>query len=222
MERKNKKGIAQRFLPFAGTIATILMVAFIPRRTYFWVAIAFGGVLLLCHLISKFSKKELPALRHVVSLLFTATLFVVLWNGVGYTFVSGSTLPFWLPALVIALLAGAFRLWKKFRIGEKGWEEIFVAVFVAGFVFVFAAVFMNYANYALDTVTPVREEGVIWDKRASTSRKSRDSYRFLIKVDGEQFFLEVPRATYQRFDVGDTYSFSRYEGALGEPFYIAE
>jgi hypothetical protein len=41
-------------------------------------------------------------------------------------------------------------------------------------------------------------------------------------ADGKEYDLAVTGDEYYRYDEGDTYYFYRYEGALGEPFFLSK
>jgi hypothetical protein len=41
-------------------------------------------------------------------------------------------------------------------------------------------------------------------------------------ADGKEYDLAVTRDEYYRYDEGDTYYFYRYDGALGEPFFLSK
>ena len=77
-------------------------------------------------------------------------------------------------------------------------------------------------NYVLDTKGPQQYTAVIEDKDYTHYRKGPDSYEFRVTVDGETFDLNVSVLEYDRYEIGDTYTFYCYEGAFGKPFYLAE
>jgi hypothetical protein len=88
-------------------------------------------------------------------------------------------------------------------------------------VFLFCWIPLCHLNYLLDP-QPTEIHAVIEEKEKVRHRKSPDSYEFEMTVDGETFDLEVGRREYNRYEVGDTYTFYEYKGAFGKPFYIAE
>jgi hypothetical protein len=67
----------------------------------------------------------------------------------------------------------------------------------------------------------VERQAVIEEKNVVRHRKSPDSYEFELTEDGESFVLKVDREEYQRYEVGDTYTFKAYKGAFGKPFCVA-
>jgi hypothetical protein len=143
-------------------------------------------------------------------------------GGYGYTFLSGSIFPFWLPALAIAVCVGGYKLWGWIRLDKKRWDLVLAAVIMGACVFFYASSFINFANYALDRSEPVRQESIIYEKTAIHKRKTPDRHKFEIRANGKIFSIEVSREEYNYYQVGDTFSFAEYQGAFGEPFYLAE
>ena len=201
----------------------VVGMALIPRRALFWCLVAIGGALIVCNLITRFSDREIPVLRHILPPLYTTLFFGAVYGGYGYTFLNGNSFPFWIPALLVGVLVGAYSFRKAMRSDEKSWWlPPLSALIIAFFVFFCTSSFLNFANYALETSEPIRQESIIYDKTAIHHRRSRDSHKFVIRVNGKQFSLEVSHDTYEAYNVGDTYHFSAYNGAFGVPFYVAE
>ena len=133
--------------------------------------------------------------------------------------------PFWLPALILTALvttllmvATANVVWKNL-----GWKwRIFAISLIAFLLFVAFFEMIGHLNYVLDTKGPQQYTAVIEDKDYTHYRKGPDSYEFRVTVDGETFDLNVSVLEYGRYEIGDTYTFYRYEGAFGKPFYLAE
>ena len=63
---------------------------------------------------------------------------------------------------------------------------------------------------------------VIVDKEIDHHRKGPDDYEFELVIDGAEVTLSVPQSEYYKHSVGDAYSFERYNGAFGVPFYISK
>ena len=86
----------------------------------------------------------------------------------------------------------------------------------------FSFLTIGHLNYALDIKGPQPCVAVIEDKDIEHHRRGPDTYEFRVTVDGESFDLDVTFVQYHSYEVGDTYTFDRYEGAFGKPFYLAE
>ena len=77
-------------------------------------------------------------------------------------------------------------------------------------------------NYMLDLTPPTEYNAIIEQKEHHHHRKSPDSYEFEITADGKTFDLEVELRIYNHYEVGDTFTFYRYEGAFGKEFYLSD
>ena len=139
-----------------------------------------------------------------------------------YSFYKESFIPFWEISLALGLVVGIFVtvkwLWKG-----AGWGGRIGGI-ALGTVLVFFLCWISlcHLNYLLDFQPPVEKQAVIEEKQVRRHTKSPDSYEFELTVDGETFDLEVGWSEYNRYEVGDTYTFKEYKGAFGKPFYIAE
>ena len=208
-------------------------------------------VLLLSHVISFYSR-QVTVLIHVAvlyihvaglvvffalrrggehflkSLLFwfLEMLYVAGYLLLTYRYTYYDVSGFWLPALALGVaatvaltLATAHFLWKKAKwISRIGGCLLLAAMMSLLFLFT-----IGHLNYALDTKGPQPCIAVIEDKDIDhNSRRAPDTYEFRLTVDGERFDLNVGIVEYHRYEVGDTYTFYRYEGAFGKPFYLAE
>ena len=77
-------------------------------------------------------------------------------------------------------------------------------------------------NYAFDLEAPVCEVMQICDKKISRHTRNPDTYHFEVRGKAGSFWVEVQPGEYERYQIGEGYEVSRYRGALGEPFYLAE
>lgn len=102
---------------------------------------------------------------------------------------------------------------------------IFLCAFLA---FALTWPFAIHLNYALDFSPPQEYSSVIDDKeldmdiRIGKEHQNPTTYKFTVMADGKKYELAVTRDEYYRYDEGDTYYFYRYEGALGEPFFLSK
>ena len=139
-----------------------------------------------------------------------------------YTFFNEPFYPFWKLALILGLAVGIFVtvkwVWK-----ESGWGGRIGSIVLCTFlVFLLCWVPLCHLNYLLDPQPPTEIHAVIEDKEITHHRKSPDSYKFVLTVDGETFDLEVGLDEYDRYEEGDTYTFKAYQGVFGKPFSMAE
>ena len=146
----------------------------------------------------------------------------LLLSSFDYTYCAKPLLPFWEMSVVIVLVAGVIVtvmwLWKRRSGGTK--MAGFLTVMVVTAVLIIFCV--PHANYLLDFQPPVERQAVIEDKKITHNGKAYRDYGFQVTVDGETFDLDVDRKEYQSYEVGDTYTFYKYKGAFGKPFYLAE
>ncbi|MBE6629498.1 MAG: hypothetical protein E7624_01450 [Ruminococcaceae bacterium] len=156
--------------------------------------------------------------------LFSLAVFMLFWQMVllgRYEFLSGKSLPFWLPCLIGAVVVAAIAvIWG--RLAKVGiWSGIPLAMIFGVFAFGLLSGMAANMNYVYDTAEPVRYESVIYVKDRDMNHKSPDRYTFDLIVDGKKITLDVSREAYERYEVGDTFSFFKYQGAFQEPFYLA-
>ena len=77
-------------------------------------------------------------------------------------------------------------------------------------------------NYMLDQDPPAEYTAIIEEKDINWHRRGPEDYYFEVTADGQSFDLNVGEWTYEKYKVGDEYSFQKYGGAFGVPFYVAE
>ena len=146
-------------------------------------------------------------------------LFLLGWAD-NFTFAGGFYLTaFWPVALMLALVAGVAVV-KKFFWNSSMGMRVFFLLFWGVASYVVVSVCAANLNYVLDLEAPSVCVAEIEEKDHTESSKGRDSYEFQVTVDGKTFDLEVSAITYRAHEVGDDYSFLRYEGAFGVPFYL--
>lgn len=74
-------------------------------------------------------------------------------------------------------------------------------------------------NYAFDTSEGVDTEFVITDKNTRHGGKGGPSYHFTLSRNGINESVSVDKATYQKYDIGDTIHTRLHSGALGMEYY---
>ena len=140
-----------------------------------------------------------------------------------YEFYSSSGF-FWISLILATIVAVILTIvtanvtWKNLKWGLR------IGCFASAVLFLlfFILIPLGHLNYALDAEAPQKYIAVIESKHTHHNRRSLDSYMFRITIAGETFSLQVPPSDYYMYNVGDTYTFYRYEGAFGKPFYLAE
>ena len=189
------------------------------------------------------------ALLFVTGLLLTAILAVVFLKGdarfmipvlclsgmlgssvgllfrLDYAFIDLGFSPLWVIPLVISIGVG---IWAPTTWCDKSTMlhtrigYIFLCAFLA---FALTGPFAIHLNYALDFSPPQEYSSVIVDTYSKLNLGRHDgptTYEFTVMADGKEYDLTVSRDDYYRYDEGDTYCFYRYEGALGEPFFLSK
>ncbi len=169
----------------------------------------------------KCSKSVLVFNKIIISLGLGCLLGSVM-TGFVYTFINRPWFPFWGISLVIGLSLGILFTVKNIRKTKRKGIEILVGiVFSAVFMFL-ASMYISHLNYILDVSDPVTVKTVIVGKDVQRHRKGPDEYMFCVEIHGESFDIKVSYDEYESFQKGDVYSFEKYNGAFGEPFYISK
>ena len=136
-----------------------------------------------------------------------------------YSFVGKSGATFLIIAVLIGIAVGIAVLIINNAKGKRFNECWAHALFYIVIVSLFAYTYLANLNYVFDD-SVVECSAVIEDKDYVNLRKGRDRYEFTMTVDGEYIELDVGKSTYDKYDIGDTYYFTKYEGAFGVPFYL--
>ena len=145
-----------------------------------------------------------------------------------YAFIDLGFSPLWVIPLVISVGVGIWAptIWcDKSTMLHTRIGYIFLCAFLA---FALTGPFTIHLNYALDFSPPQEYSSVIDDKeldmdiRIGKEHQNPTTYKFTVMADGKKYKLAVTRDEYYRYDEGDTYCFYRYEGALGEPFFLSK
>lgn len=155
-----------------------------------------------------------------------AFLLIELWDlSRRYSFVGGTGSGFLLPAIVGGVLfAGiAVLFWFLRSLLPQRMPAVLVgALFLFAFTFLLLCAAFSHFNYALDGSSAVQSATVISKERRDGFRMP-DEYAFTVLfADGDTCEIRVTRRVYARYGVGDELPISRFDGALGEPFYLYE
>lgn len=139
-------------------------------------------------------------------------------------FVDGNLIPIILYALVIGSPLGA--LATRIRLRKRNDDKSPVRSYVTGCLVVAmaACILLVSLNYALENDPPQQCTSVILDKKHYNefSNKSPDIYKFELSVDEHEFYIRVSPKTYNNYNKGDEFLIQKYNGALGQPFYVSE
>ena len=192
------------------------------------------------------------ALLFVIGLLLTAIFAVVFLKGdarfmipvlclsgmlgssvgllfrLDYAFIDLGFSPLWVIPLVISVGVGIWAPTIWCDTSTMLHTRIGYILLCAMLVFAITGSFAIHLNYALDFSPPEECSSVIDDKeldrdiRIGKEHQNPTTYKFTVMADGKKYELAVIRDEYYRYDEGDTYCFYRYEGALGEPFFLSK
>ena len=212
----------------AGLVLSLVLGKILPHRMTVLTCMV-GGIaavvaLILTICLSRKGKELLrvPSWVAGFAVIFGFLSFVGFAVSVkAYSFYKEPFIPFWEICLALGLAVGVFVMkwvWKG-----TGWGGRIGSMLVGmALAFILCWIPLCHLNYLLDFEPPVERQAVIEEKDVVRHRKSPDSYEFELTVNGESFDLKVDREEYQRYEVGDTYTFKAYKGAFGKPFYVAE
>ena len=232
MAKKEKKysrktGRRDNLLTWGVAIAVMAAVFALETILSHRMTVLLSGALLLPSIIAivvAFKWRETRIAAWGVAFGFVGILLSFM--GLGFTvsayfFYEESFVPFWEICLAVGLLVSVFVTVKWVWKGTGWVGRIGSLALCTCMVFLFCWIPLCHLNYLLDP-QPTEIHAVIEEKEKVRHRKSPDSYEFEMTVDGETFDREVGRREYDRYEVGDTYTFKEYKGAFGKPFYLAE
>jgi hypothetical protein len=225
---KREKNIAIKVLSSLAVLSFALSAAFLGLKKLLLVNIVLLILFFAAYsaLAAIFKPKGLSGnnAHSIFMAQMSVSLFVLILAANRFTF-SEASFPFLAPSIALGvLIAGAvFIIFinggeKKFSKGNK------IGIFcIACFVSVFVAwAGIASFNYVLDFSEPQAYRVTIEDKDYTRRRKGVDSYEFTITADGKKLDIEVSWREFDSYEIGDTYTVNRYNGAFGEPFFIAD
>ena len=188
-------------------------------------SLLFVAVLLLTALIALiFLKGEKRFL--IVNFCFLTVLsssLGLLFRAFDYSFEDFSDSPLWIIPAALGICVGAFTVIKWCDKSTKTLARLGYFLLCAFLVCMIIGLYAIHLNYALNFTPPQDYSATIEDKHWSKRRRNpTDDYTFKVSIDGKTYRFEVTRDEYYRYDEGDTYYFYRYEGALGEPFFLSK
>lgn len=163
----------------------------------------------------------------IPALCFVGMLFssVGLLYRLDYAFIDLGFSPLWVIPLIISIGVG---IWIPTTWCDKSTmlhTRIGYIILCAFLAFTITGPYAVHLNYVLDFSPPEKYSSVIVDTDSDLNLgryKGPRTYEFTVMADGKKYDLAVTRDEYYCYDEGDTYYFYRYEGALGEPFFLSK
>ena len=228
MKNKWKKDASGKFRPFKSstglgllTIPLLFLNKIVPHRPLVILCFVAVAVMLSVNIIFRLIRKEWNVPAICILMMISGVALMNLLVTANYTFADDES-PILIVCAVLGVIGGAiFTFWyfrHKYKILPKIGLSLCFAVFFWA-VFMFSAF---HLNYLFDTKPPVECEAVIEDKDINRHRKGPDDYELIVTIDGKRVSMEVSSDEYHRYDIGDTYTFYRYQGAFDIPFYFEE
>ena len=208
---------------WAWLLALPLMLVYrlFPHRTLVIVCFVSVLAMLAINVILRLIWQEWnhPALFVLMAVSIAALMNLLVTAN--YTFADDES-PILIVCAVLGVIGGAiFTFWyfrHKYKILPMIGLSLCFAVFFWG-VFMFSAF---HLNYLFDTNPPTECEAIIEDKEIDRNHKGPDDYELIVTIDGKRVTMDVSSEEYRRYDIGDTYTFYRYQGAFNIPFYFEE
>ena len=214
------------WIPFIIFAILFLLFTFIlPHRAVVVICLLVSLAALVVGVILRFGNKK--NFYYAFGFILSAFLFpvILLSFRCRYTFVNGIT-PSLLIVPTVAGLAVSILFTFVFRVHNKKLHPIgsFIgAIFLFALLYAFGFGMIGaQLNYILDTNPPTPCEAIVEDKDVEYNSKSPDTYELIVTVDGKQRALTVSSNEYYSYDIGDTYTFYRHQGAFDIPFYFEE
>lgn len=240
-KKKNKfRDSLARFIAQAVLMAALILLpawllgsilpGMIDHLTLIRGALLFTTVLLITAILTYiFRKKDSLSLISFPEVCFIEIMVLTLGLlfRLDYAFIDMGFSLLWVIPLIISLGASLFFILKCYSEPLTPLKRIGYILLCTFLVHGFIVTYAFHLNYALDFSPPEEYSSVIVDKDRNThigrqSRKLPTTYEFTVMADGKKYKLAVTRDEYYRYDEGDTYYFYRYEGALGEPFFLSK
>ena len=213
-------------------LAIALVFAFIsflindllPIKVVLWIFLPAGLILYGVFFYSVFSDPEKKL--HFFGYISLCTAIIcsipLLHRSTAYVFVDGSSFPFWKFDLSLGIIIGVVLFVILINRDKKHIGRLLLVS--VGIALLSALIVSSYTanlNYMLDSNQPVEYAATIVEKDMVTHRKAPTTYEFDLTVEGEELDLEVGFLDYNNYEVGDTYTVKKYQGAFYVPFYCA-
>lgn len=217
---------------FMVILAIALVFAFIsflindllPIKVVLWIFAPAGLILYGVFFFSVFSDPERKLRFFGYVALCTALICSIplLHRTNAYEFADGSSFPFWKFDLSLGVICGVVCFVILIKNGKQHMGRLLLGS--VGIALISALLISSYTanlNYMLDSNKPEEYTATIEEKEMRTHRKAPTTYEFSLTVEGEELDLEVGFLDYNNYEVGDTYTVKKYQGAFYVPFYCA-
>ena len=199
----------------------IFLYRFIPHKPLVILCLVSVILTLAINVIVRLVKKEWNGPALLVLTMIGAVSLMNLLITANYTYVGDDT-----PLLAVSTILGIFTSIVVticfFRHKYKALPLIGLSLCLA---VLFWAIFLftsYHLNYLFDPYPPTPCEAIIEDKDIDHNRKGPDDYELIVTIDEKRVSMEVSSDEYHRYDIGDTYTFYRHQGAFDIPFYFEE
>ena len=208
---------ASKIFACVSVLFLTVLKALLPHKLF-----AVGSAVLFIAIIAYFIYRIANKKADLVMGIIGTCLFVLIYDAIirlNYiTYQSGALTPYWYIGLILGVIVGVAVVLKFFK--KSGFLAC-LGVFALTTFLCFATVWIttDNLNYGLDFSEPQMCVGEIEKKDLDYNRRYPDTYEFKFTLNGDSFYLDVPRSVYIKYDVGDEFAFYLHKGALGEPFY---
>lgn len=210
------------------SLASLVLFAYLPILLPYkmWIlfavllSVVLACIILVCKFIvyhSQFDTKHF--LGHI--------LYLLIWLVVeaNYAYPDSCIFLIYLVPMAAALVTGGICAKAQQYSANTDKQRFYSILILSVLVFSFTLVGIQQLNYALDTTEPTEYSAVIEGKNVPRLRINQKSekginYYFLLGVEEGSCDMKVGRSVYHSYEVGDTFSVYRYEGAFGIPFYL--
>lgn len=199
----------------------MLVYRLLPHRTLVIVCFVSVLVMLAINIALRLIWKEWnhPALFVLMAVSIAALMNLLVTAN--YTFADDES-PILIVCAILGVIGGAIFTFRYYRHKYKILPKIGLSLCFAIFFWGIAMFTAFHMNYLFDTKPPVECEAVIEDKDVDRNSKGPDDYELIVTIDGKRITMDVSSEEYRRYDIGDTYTFYRYQGAFNIPFYFEE
>ncbi len=184
---------------------------------------------------AKFSRAISIVLICLIVYMVILLINLLINHFISYTFVDGDILHFAAFSLSLSIIvAVAFAIWlfkvikknkKQSSLKERFKNALLISLSTLTIFFLCIMVSEMSAanmNYVLDGSEPVEYTAVVEKRDYTNYRKSEDTCKLLVNIEGKHIWIEVDFSTYLAADANDMVTVKKYEGAFGKAYYSVE
>ncbi len=223
LDKDKKSVLIGRIITTASLLLISFAPVFLPDRavvaTYMVMPIILAGLLLV--FIHKRTGSTSGAIWLLEIIYFVMVLMLRITD---YEFVNGIFAPYWYIGVIGGVTVSAIITFISYK--KKGKDHGLIMGFLVYsllLAFFFMSIICNL-NYVLDTSEPQEYTLPINEVEYKFgSGKSPGYYKLAFAIDGEEYWIRITKIDQyvNQYRTGDIYTFYRYEGALGEPFFLS-